>query len=428
MAFVLHQADPLQELPLRGGLLPAGGRVLIELEVAHPESHAAQLRHDAAHAPAADILEVRGRRHGRQTRHKGHSAKGALGQRVVTRGLQGAEQPPEAILHLRRDRLVLTPPADERDRRRQVAAATVGLAQGLPLRTSEGQPIVEHGPVKRLGVDRSALNDWSTCRDCPCLVQDDRVEFRRCLQRGGALDQAAPLRSDACGDHDGHRCGQPHRARASDHQHGHAELHREQQLQGVLRLHLATLRHHVLHVVAHRHVQRDCHDAAEDERAPNQERHEGEPHDGRHEYPGYLVGRPLNVRLARLRLLNERDHLPEHGVRPGPRHPHQAAARRARRTAVEAVPSPLRNGLGLPGEQALVDVDGAVRAHLPIDGDLGAREDAQHVVDLDELDGYGPVAPGLGRRRCVGAKRCGGRHARRQVGHGPDRRQFRSSL
>mmetsp|Transcript_27659 Transcript_27659/g.74960 ORF Transcript_27659/g.74960 Transcript_27659/m.74960 type:complete len:388 (+) Transcript_27659:906-2069(+) len=387
MALLLQRGDPLEQLSRVLIPLLHAVRLLCLLEEAQvPDTgrDAAQLLDRAPHPPAAQVLEVAGGHNRGDTLHALHHAKNALGDGVVAGALERAQQPPEARLHV--------------PRRREARGAD-GLQQG-PLRR-QLQGLLRALPGLSLGTFEESLNGADNASSCldrgcalsnrPCLVQDHSVQPRRGLQGGSALHETAALGGHACSDHHSHGRCQAHRAGTSDHEDGHAKLHRKQKLQRAL---------HILVGCVHRHMHRHSlgmacvearwhlHNVTEDQDCPYREGDHGQGDHAGDEHPRYSVGDPLHACLGGLRLLNQAAHLPQRRVTAHLGNTHQAPSRYARRPAHHDVALFLRHCPALTSEEALVHVHRCLRAHDAVHWDRCPGEDAKDVAELYELDGH----------------------------------------
>src|ERR1700690_4217397 len=112
-------------------------------------------------------------------------------------------------------------------------------------------------------------------RDCSCFVEDDRTNFMAEFQGRCVFYQDAVLGAFASADHDGRWRRKPKGAGTGDDQNGY-EVHQSKS-EVVLR----------------------------PENKPEHKGHRGDAHYNRYEYGRYLIGKPLNRRLAPLRIFHE---------------------------------------------------------------------------------------------------------------------------
>ena len=104
------------------------------------------------------------------------------------------------------------------------------------------------------------------------------------------------------------------------------------------------------------------------------------------EEAGDLVRKLLDGRLARLRLLNQADDLRERRVLPHVGGLDQEEVVLVDAPADDEAALELVHGHGLAGDEALV-AGGLAEEDLAIDGDLGAGDDLEDVVAVDEVYG-----------------------------------------
>ncbi len=183
------------------------------------------------------------------------------------------------------------------------------------------------------------------------LVQDDRVDPGRGLQRGRVLEQDAAFRTETGPHHDCRRGGEPQRVRAGDDDY----RDREQDCLG-------------RGTAGSQQPDEQC---AE----PAQQRDEHQPE-------RRPVGQSLTGRLAVPRLLNERDDLCQCRVRPdlGGPDPQSAGGVDGRADHLRA--DGLVHRQALAGHHRLVEV-GLARLDHPVDCDLASGADEQQVTDGD---------------------------------------------
>ena len=225
------------------------------------------------------------------------------------------------------------------------------LAAALRSRHQPQQLLLGHG-AERPHLDHLG----AAAGQRPGLVQDDRVDALRLLERGPVTHQDPGLRSLAGADHDRGRRGQPHGAGAGDDQHG--DRGRERERQPWLRA--------------------DQHPAGEGE--------EGQPHHHRNEVGRHVVSHPLDGCLRALCLFDEAHDLGEGRVATDTLGTHHERSRAVHGGADDRRADRFLDRERLPGQHRLVERggpfhDGAVDRH-PVPG-----PHPDQVADPDLVDG-----------------------------------------
>ena len=219
------------------------------------------------------------------------------------------------------------------------ALERAGQAQQLALRHAGGRTDVRHGRVA--GGDGASL------------VERDDLDAAGLLEGGGRLEENAVFRAHAAADHDRHRCGEAERARAADDEHGDAARER----------------------IAH----------AAPQQQPDNERHERDAHDRRHEHAGHLVGDLRDRRLRGRRVADHLDDLRKGCVLADARGAAFQEARLVHRRGRDGRARRLVGRDTLARERRLVDRARALEHHA-VDRDALARADEEHVALLHLLD------------------------------------------
>ena len=246
------------------------------------------------------------------------------------------------------------------------ALERAGQAQQLALRHARGGAEVRHGRVA--GGDGAGL------------VERDDLDAAGLLEGGGRLEEDAVFRAHAAADHDRHRGGEAERARAADDEHGDAAR------------------------------ERVAHGAAEQQ--PDDERHERDAHDRRHEHAGHLVGDLRDRRLRGRRVADHLNDLREGRVLADARGAALEKARLVHRRGRDGRARRLVGRDALARERRLVDRARAGEHHA-VDRDALARADDEDIALLHLLDRDGHLRAvaldggGLGRKlheaaQCVG--------------------------
>ena len=205
---------------------------------------------------------------------------------------------------------------------------------------------------------------------CAGLVEDNHRQLGRVLQRRGVLEENAVHRTEARTDHDRHRCGQPERVGAGDHEDGNGEREGEQQ-----RL-------------------------AEDPE-PHREGRESDDDGYEHQPLRGLVGEQLARRLRVLRFLHQLDDLRERRVGTDLGGLVAEAAALVDGRADHRIADDLLHRHRLTGEHRLVDLRCAVD-DLAVHRDLVARLDDHRLADQHlggRHLGFDTVAQHGGHRR-----------------------------
>jgi len=176
----------------------------------------------------------------------------------------------------------------------------------------------------------------------------------RGFKRLPPLDEDAALGAPSGADHDRRRRCQPEGAGAGDDQHGDES--------------------------------EQCHGkpfVRWGEIEPEDEGGNGDTDDHRHEIAGYAVGKPLDRRLAPLRLLHQPHDLLQHRVAPDPGGTHAERAGPVERGTDDRIACLLLHRQRLAGQHALVHRRGPID-HLAIHRDLLPRPD-QHQVSHQQF-------------------------------------------
>lgn len=94
---------------------------------------------------------------------------------------------------------------------------------GLSLDSADPPQQIRHSDI----AERVHLNHlWMALGQRPGLVHNDSAHACQRLERGGVLEQHAPLRAKSGADHDGHRGGEAERVGAGDDDDRDREEHR----------------------------------------------------------------------------------------------------------------------------------------------------------------------------------------------------------
>ncbi len=214
-----------------------------------------------------------------------------------------------------------------------------------------------HGPSVAVGGEHDVGHGRPAFGDGAGLVEHDRLKRLSRLERGAVADQHAVLRALAGADHDRGRGRQAQGARTGDDQHG------DRVDQGIVQGRLRS------------------------GEQPDDERHPGDRHDGRHEPARDQVGEAGDRRPRALGLLDEPHDLGERRLGADPRGPQGERAARVQRRADDLVAWSLHDGQRLAGEHRFVDGRGALdddavdrhlltgsHAHDVVVADLGDRQ------------------------------------------------------
>ena len=233
-----------------------------------------------------------------------------------------------------------------------------------------------HGQLEKLRfthplVGKHIGEGRSTLRHRAGLVEHDGVHRTGLLQRFSIPDEDAVLGGLPYRDHDGDRCGQTQRARASDHEDGD------------------------------RHNDRIAQRWSRTERVPGGEGNHGDDHDGGHEVARHHVHHPLDRRLGTLRITHHLDDARQNHLASDPLGHEVDHARGVDRAADDLVAWSLLDRNTLPGDHRLVH-GAAALVNAPVNRNLFSGAHHHHIAHPD-LGGrnlqLGTVADDPGNQR-----------------------------